>query len=127
MISRECQREHWMYNHKRMCREFSGKELSKEASIARAIKAVIARKKKDPKIHHLQHKSEELMVSCFWSIYKSDMGTTDCQTREYSHSDSESAVKFPFIPGDGDTNGWIDQYLDFLNFLALRNLGFVSK
>ena len=114
-----------MYNHKRMCKVFSGEELSKEACLAMALKAVAARKKKDPQLHLLQLKSEELLVSCFWNIFRSDRGTTDCQTREYP--DPLSAVKLPFIVGEGNKNGWIDQYLDYLHFLVLKNLGLVSK
>jgi len=118
--SRECQKEHWMYNHKSLCKMFSGEKIPREACLARALNKVKAKEQGvPPKFYLLQVRSEELLESYFWSIFKSADGTLDCCPTTARENAKPRVIEFPFIVGEGEKNGWIDQYLDYLNFLVL--------
>ena len=122
--SKECQKEHWKSNHKARCVLFSSE---KNSAIERAMMAQVARMGGAGEVMCKQiNKTERLMESHIWALFKSDCGMLE-HDKEIEEEDLNRAdgSLCPVDIVDYRRNGWIAEHLNYLNFLVSAILGSV--
>ena len=125
--SKACQKEHWKSNHKSRCFIFS---VEKNVGAERAKRERAARMEGPQGIILRQLlKTERLVESNFWALFKSDRGMLE-HDREIDEEDKKRAdgSQCPYnvvAEPQGNVNGWIAEYLQYLDFLMTSVLGSV--
>ena len=120
-ISRECQMEHWLYNHENLCKNFSSTPISPEDAFYFDFGAIMM----GENYYKLKIKKDRLEQCFFWALFKSDRGMLVDHIEMGAIITGESKAHLPVFPIEGQPNGWIDEYLNYLTFLILKLIGFV--
>ena len=123
--SKTCQKEHWKSNHKALCVKFSAEkslnvEMAKKERAARAegLKGFVFRQ---------ELQTERMVESIFWALFQSDRGMLehDREIDEETQNRADRSVCPVNITDKQEENGWIAEYLKFLDSLLRPLLGSV--
>ena len=124
-IPRECQKEHWLYNHQNHCQNFSRKKTEDCSVFERAMDEIGAALMGD-KLVELKRMNVRMEQSFFWALFKSDRGMLVDRIQMAEIASGEKLANLPGFPVRQDQpNGWIDEYLNYLSFLIQKLIGFV--
>ena len=123
--SKACQTEHWKSNHKVRCVNFSAEKNLNEWS---AMKERVAREEgTDGVISRQILKTHRLVETHFWALFQSDRGMLehDREIDEEIQNRADRSVCPVNITDKQEENGWIAEYLKFLDSLLRPLLGSV--